>query len=81
MSTTQNNEESAEGSDYAGPEATSEVEETSAPESSSEDTTGGDTTAADTSTSDTSGTDTGATTTDSSAEGADYGAAPPQLPH
>lgn len=86
-STTQNNSESAEASDYAGPEPT---EDTAEPESSGEDTTGPNTTddstgpdptedtTGDTSaSSDTSGTDTGNMMTDASGEGSDYGGAPP----
>jgi hypothetical protein len=86
-STTAEETMEGEAADYGGPEAT--FEETAEPEESgpqpesSSDDTGTTTTGStdDSGTSDTSGTDTGATTTDSSAEGADYGAAPPQNPH
>lgn len=83
-STTENLEESAEAADYGGPETS--LEDTGPlPESSGEDTgtdtgdsSGGDTTGGESTGGESTGTDTGEGTTDASAEGADYGAAPPQ---
>lgn len=70
--------ESATASDYAGPEVTSDVDTTDTLEessSSADDTSSG----SDSGGSESTGTDTGSATTDTgTAEGADYGAAPPR---
>jgi len=69
--------ETAEASDYAGPEVTSDFDSSDTQEESS-DTSSGDT-SSDSGGSESTGTDTGSATTDTgTAEGADYGAAPPR---
>lgn len=76
MTTAISQTETAEASDYGGPEVTSDVD-TSASQESSDGSSDG--TGSDSGSSDSTGTDTGATTLDTgSAEGADYGAAPPR---
>jgi hypothetical protein len=80
--TTDGNLETAEASDYAGPEPTEESgpqPESSSEDTGTEDTGTEDTTTAESGSSDSTGTDTGETTAapDPSGEGSDYGGAPP----